>query len=336
VRAAMATFLFAMAACGLTSSVAMGADGPGTREHVAHAYAAAGDDLKDQLFLCEPQGLSVLIKAKQDGEKNWFDGTKMFDDLYYVGNGFVGVFIVKTSAGLILFDSGEGDGDVRDHLVPSLTKLGFDPHEIKYVIVTHGHWDHFGGAKYLQDTYGARIGFSEADWTLMAGEKPGSIERLDRAVPRHDFVVTDGAKLRLGDTTIALYITPGHTPGTVSAIIPAREGGRIYPLTLIGGTAFPPTLEPSHGMAGLIAYQASVARLAELSRQAGSVGVLNTHVFADGTLERLEKARSRKLDERNPFIIGSANVRRSYTVLDECVKAAIGRVSEKPALSSPG
>ena len=45
--------------------------------------------------------------------------------------------------------------------------LGLDPAQIKYVIVSHGHGDHSGGAKYLQDKYGAHIILSEADWDLL-------------------------------------------------------------------------------------------------------------------------------------------------------------------------
>jgi hypothetical protein len=70
--------------------------------------------------------------------------------------------------------------DARDRLVPGIKKLGLDPDQIKYVLVTHGHWDHYGGAQYLADTFGARVGLSEADWQLMARLQPGSPARLDR------------------------------------------------------------------------------------------------------------------------------------------------------------
>jgi metallo-beta-lactamase class B len=47
--------------------------------------------------------------------------------------------------------------EARDILVPNMRALGLDPARIKYVVLTHGHGDHWGGAKYLQDTFGARV-----------------------------------------------------------------------------------------------------------------------------------------------------------------------------------
>ena len=53
---------------------------------------------------------------------------------------------------------------------------------------------------------------SAADWDV--------IDRLGGTKPTRDMVATDGQKLTLGDTTVTLYITPGHTPGTLSVLIP--------------------------------------------------------------------------------------------------------------------
>jgi len=68
-----------------------------------------------------------------------------------------------------------------------------------------------------------------------------------------------------------------------------------------------------------------VRRFAAISRTAGAVGFLNTHVFADGTLARLAAARTRQGEARNPFLIGADATRRYYGLLDECLSAAIAR-----------
>jgi metallo-beta-lactamase class B len=139
-------------------------------------------------------------------------------------------------------------------------------------------------------------------------------------------VIHDGDKLRLGDTSVTLYVTPGHTPGTLSALIPVHEGHKLYRLSLLGGTAFPRTLEPTRESGGLIAFSASIERLSKLSQAAGAVGIINSHIFADGSTERLAKAHARQADQPNPFILGTDAVARYYSMFDECLKAA----SERP------
>jgi len=299
------------------------ADGPAALAHVNRARRLAGKDLPRPLELCN--GNRSIGRSFQENSRTWLEPTKVFDNLYYVGTLFVGVWIVKTSQGLILIDALGSANDARDRLVPGLRKLGLDPAQIKYVLVTHGHWDHYGGAQYLRDNFGARVGLAEPDWHMM------SIMPLDGPMlgnqppPKKDMVITDGQKLTLGDTTVSLYVTPGHSPGTISAIIPVREGGNIYPLSLLGGTAFPVTLEPNPNGGGLLLNSESVRRLARLSRQAGAVGIINTHISNDGSADRLSALAKRQKGQPNPFVIGADAVRRHYGVFDECLQAAIAR-----------
>src|SRR6185295_17061410 len=126
---------------------------------------------------------------------------------------------VTTSEGIIVIDT-LFDYSVEDEIVNGLTKLGLDPKQIKYVIVSHGHIDHAGGAKLLQDRFGARVLMSAADWDLIARNTQSWPK------PKRDIVVVDGQKLTLGDTTLTMYSTPGHTPGTISTIIPVKDQGR--------------------------------------------------------------------------------------------------------------
>ncbi|HSY23357.1 MAG TPA: MBL fold metallo-hydrolase [Polyangiaceae bacterium] len=294
-------------------------------EHVRAATALARDDLKTPLFLCRADSVNVVRRALQDGAGRWVEPTRIFDNLYYVGNEFVGVVVLQTSAGLILFDSSSSETEATQHLLPGLVKLGLKPSDVKYVIVTHGHWDHFGGAAYLQRELGARIALSAADWDLIAKTPATAPEIGAHPIPRRDIVVTDGQRITLGDTAIALYLTPGHTPGTVSAIVPVSEGGRRYALSLYGSVAFPPSLEPTDRVGGLRLYDASVQRFAEVSRAAGATGILNTHVFADGGLNRLALVRARQSGQPNPFLIGADATSRYYGILHECLLAAEAR-----------
>jgi metallo-beta-lactamase class B len=307
------------------SAPAIATDSPAVLQHVERAKALAGADLQTPLFLCRADSGAVVRQALDNGSSQWLEPTRLFDNLFFVGNRFVGVFILKTSQGLILFDSSSSPDEARDHLVPGIVKLGLDPKSIRYVIVTHGHWDHFGGAAWLQKTYGARIGLSEADWDLIEHTPPDSPGIGGHAKPTRDLVVRDGQVLELGDTKITLSVTPGHTPGAVSAIIPGREKGKTYPLSLLGSVAFPPSLEPTATTGGLLAYERSIQRFAQISHEAGAVGILNTHAFADGGLARIDAATNRGPSAPNPILIGAAATDRYYALFDECLKAAIAR-----------
>lgn len=315
-------------------------DSPDVRAHVARATALAGDDLKTPLFLCRPDSGLVVRDALEHGSGQWQPPTKMFDNLFYIGDGFVGVLVVKTSAGLILFDSTTSADNAEHHLVPGLVALGLDPKTIRYVIVTHGHWDHFGGAAWLHDAYGARVGLSQADWDMIEAGPADAPGINGHPKPARDLVIADGQSLTLGDTTIGLYVTPGHTPGAVSAIIPARENGVTYPISLLGSVAFPPSLEPTASTGGLAAYERSIARFARISKDAGAQGFFNTHAFADGGLERLKLARERAPGAPNPFLTGPQTTARYYGLFDECLKAAIARPhapddKTKPTVPTP-
>lgn len=300
--------------------------------HVARAQQLAGSDLSAPLVLCKSVAEArdvVLAKSKNEG-KVLVSPTKLFDNLFFVGNQFVGVFVLKTSAGLILFDSLTSTDDIKTVLEPGLTQLGLDPREIRKVVVTHGHFDHFGGAAYLQRTYGAHILLSAADWRFIEQEKraPG-VEGGE--VPKHDLEVTDGQILSLGDTNVTLYLTPGHTPGTVSAILPVIEQGKTYKLALFGSVLFPANREPTETNGGLTLYEQSIQHFDAVSVAAKVDGILNTHTFIDGTAARLEQARQRKPGGPNPFLIGSASAHRYHSVLRECVAAALARLDQPAA-----
>jgi metallo-beta-lactamase class B len=312
----------------LTLPAAGPPDTPASLIHVARARRLAGADLPKPLALCNARRAPGSTYAQT--RNNWLEPTQVFDNLYYVGSQFVGVWILDTGEGLILFDALGSEQEARDHLIPGMRKLGLDPEQIKYVLVTHGHWDHYGGAQYLRDTFGARIGLAEADWRLMRtlpAERPEFTmpEGLYVPPPEQDLVLTDGMEIPLGGKHVRIYVTPGHSPGTISALIPVRDSGETRILSLLGGTAFPVTLDPSESGGGLLLNSRSVQRLARLSREAGAVGIINTHINNDGSFERMQALRVRQPGQLHPFVIGADTVARHYGVFDECLKAATAR-----------
>ena len=158
----------------------------------------------------------------------------MFENLYYLGFSDVGAWAIPTSDGIILMDTLNSSDEARDLLVPGLKKVGLDPARIRYIILGHGHNDHTGGAAYLQKTYGARVLMGGPDWDMVAKN-----ERPDRPQPKRDMVVTDGQKLTLGDTTVTIALTPGHTPGTLAILVPVKHRGQTHTALIMSGTQMP-------------------------------------------------------------------------------------------------
>lgn len=138
--------------------------------------------------------------------ESYTEPAKVFDNLYFIGSPNDSVWAVTTSEGIILVDTGY-DYSIKESS-DGLKTFGLDPAQIKYVVLSHAHGDRYFGARYLQDTYHPRIVMSQVDWTVMA--KSNEAAELK---PTKDMVATDGMKLTLGDTTLTLYVTPGHTPG---------------------------------------------------------------------------------------------------------------------------
>jgi len=243
----------------------------------------------------------------------WYaEPVKVFDNFYFVGQTEYSVWAITTSQGIILIDT-IFDYSVEEEVIGGLKKLGLNPADIKYAIVSHPHPDHHGGAKFLQDNYKARIILSAADWDML--------EKANGAKPTRDMVATDGQKLALGDTTITMYVTPGHTPGTLSFLIPVKENGRSHLAAMWGGTGLNADRE------SLTNYIASAKRFSEIARQAGADIVLSNHTDWDRGKINLGILAKRAPGAPNPYVTGFENVRRYLKVAEECATARLLRLN---------
>jgi len=210
------------------------------QQYIAAAMILAGSDLSGKVeALCSAAGPRRAGLVRQAAglpqvERYVLEPTRLFENLYYIGFNVVGAWAIETSDGIILIDTLYSPDDARDVLVPGLEKLGLDPAQIKYIVIGHGHHDHVGGASYFQETYGARILISEADWDLALSQ-----ETPDRPRPMRDMIVTDGQQLTLGDTTLTLALAPGHTAGTLAMFVPVKHLGRTHTAVIFSGTQMP-------------------------------------------------------------------------------------------------
>jgi metallo-beta-lactamase class B len=244
--------------------------------------------------------------------ETWYaEPQKVFDNLYFLGMTEYSVWAITTSQGIILLDA-IYDYSIEAEVDEGLRKLGLKPADIKYVIVSHGHLDHAGGAKFLQEKYGARLIMSVADYDLLDQQNPSW-------KPKRDMVATDGMKLTLGDVTMTLYLTPGHTEGTISTIFPVRDGNAKHTVATWGGTAF--NFGPNRPR--LVSYAQQAERFRDIATKAGADVLLSNHTNFDGSKMKLPLVKARKPGERHAYVIGTDGVRRYLTTAGECAQAAV-------------
>ena len=225
---------------------------------------------------------------------------KLFDNLYYVGPGFVSSWLIPTSAGLILIDTAQEP--YVDHVVDSIKKSGFDIKDIKYIVLSHGHLDHFGGAARIAELSGARMVALDEDWKMMEqfATRPGKDGARPDTAPKRDMVVKEGDTLTLGQTTLKFYKHPGHTPGSLSAEFTVYDNGLAHKAFLFGGPG------PRNGVTGGQQFVDSMNRVAQIPGIEVGVNVhswLTSYPYPNGgILERAIKLKARKAGEPNVFV----------------------------------
>ncbi len=133
--------------------------------------------------------------------------------------------------------------------------------------------------------------------------------------PKRDMVVTDGQKLTLGDVAVTLVITPGHTPGTLSFIIPVKDKGQPHVVAMWGGTGLP------NKKAALEQYISSTDHFSAAARAAKVDAELSNHPFVDDSLTRMALVRADP-SKPNPFVIGAARYADYEAIIKHCAMAS--------------
>jgi len=242
---------------------------------------------------------------------------RVFDNLYYVGMDNISAWALTTSEGIILFEA-MMVANWEQTVVDGLEKLGLDPGDIRYIVIGHAHNDHWGGAAFLQQRYGAEVLMGEPDWDhMLTWPQIGT----PAPIPHKDRGLRDGDTLTLGDTTVRFVTTPGHTPGTISSLIPLRDGENRHLAAYWGGPSMS-FLPPQ----GLEQYIASTYRLQNADPDIDVE--LTNHPWADGTLVKAEALKERQSGDPHPFVTGYDGVERWLELLRKCTRAVL---SEKRA-----
>jgi metallo-beta-lactamase class B len=298
--------------------------------HVAAARAAAGLDFRNTfLNLCVPAsgrgGAGAGRGAGQTPDRaNWYAPPfKVFDNFYWLGTRQHSSWALQTSAGIIIIDTNFAWA-TEPEIIEGVTTLGLNPRDIKYVVISHAHGDHDQGARELQKRFGARVVMGTADWDATL-QRPATAAG---GVPTKDISVdSSGYKLTLGDTTIDIVATPGHTPGTLSYVFPVKHQGETVMVAYSGGT-----LTGAFGSNGARwdEYIASQLKIAKVAADAGATVMLSNHSEYDGAYTKARLiAAPRQAGESHPFIVGRDAVQRYFTVMAECATASKLRLGAK-------
>jgi metallo-beta-lactamase class B len=220
---------------------------------------------------------------------------KLFDNLYFVGTRAVGSFIIDTRDGLVMLDAGCGDTDIA-MMVSDMKKLGLNPSKIRLILLSHEHFDHYGGVQYLTKNVcpDAKVAMSLLGWNILqtAGLEGAFIGTRPQSI---DIYLTDGMKLKVGNTTFQIVATPGHSPGCLSFIVSVTENGEPHMAGIMGGGSVQPTMVEAK------LYKTSV----EYFKAFASEAKCDIGLYFHSTEEMFASLRLRKSNEPNPLIIGT-------------------------------
>src|SRR5215469_6590161 len=292
--------------------------------YLSAAKAAAGTDWSGTfLRLCIPPGPPAgagRAAAARGGERRaparetWYaEPAKVADNLYFLGTKVHSAWALTGSEGIIIFEA-LFDYAAKDEILDGMKRLGLDQSKVKYVLLSHAHADHDGGAKLLQDAIpGAHLIYGAEDW-----------DSIDKAAnhaggkPKRDKVGDDGMTVSVGDASVRIVTMPGHTPGTLSYLFEVRDHGKPLRIAYVGGTAIPFNASAAY----YDTYLASSKKMAKAAADYGATALLSNHSEFDDAYLKAHTAASRQPGEANPFEVGADAIARYFTVVQSCAAAA--------------
>lgn len=222
------------------------------------------------------------------------------DGLYYVGDKKVCIHLIDTGDGLVLLDSGYLGA--THLLVDSIWRLGFDPRDVKWIVHSHGHSDHFGSTDEFRSMYGTKAAISRIDAEKLRDPKPHVDTLLYplAVTPKFDLELEDGDIFELGWLKMRCVLTPGHTEGVLSFFFDVTYEGKTYTVGAFGGAGVNAISLPyiCHYNSPSDSPQIMLDSLEMLKAEKVDIQ-LGNHPYNNHTLEKREKQLS---EGGNPFI----------------------------------
>jgi glyoxylase-like metal-dependent hydrolase (beta-lactamase superfamily II) len=236
--------------------------------------------------------------------------TQIFDDVWFVGNHYVGQYLIKTPAGLVQVDAANSAAEVALFNVPAMQALGLGPtYPLRAVLLTHGHRDHDGGAQYLRDNLGAEIFLGSAD---AAGKAyaPTAIDSNDLSM----------RAMSIGGKKFWILPTPGHTQGSTSAVVEVMDHGRPVRVLINGGQSM------TNSIPQVAQYLDSIERTYVMAKALRVDGVMTPHIYWDGEGEKMREILASGRTRPSQHVYGNESVVRQLVVARECSAAWLSRL----------
>ena len=290
------------------------------QEHLDEAIKNSGGDLdlinKYRTFSCDAtEDPGMYDRSSPERHATRVPLTQVFDDVWYIGDMYVGQYILKTpSGGFLLIDTLNRGSEVDQYTIPALESLGLGPaHPLQAVVLTHGHFDHDGGATRLRELFGPDlpIYLGSGDNQPPIGPATGKVYKP---------ILMDSSNAEPQEQTIAgirfvLQAIPGHTPGMFNFVVPVHQGGKEYKL-MMGGRQGHPT-----GIASARQYLTGTERSYRLVQKYNVDGTFLTHPTSDGSTVNMQAMVRAGTRDNNPFFIGNERTLRAAAIWRGCAAA---------------
>jgi metallo-beta-lactamase class B len=206
-------------------------------DHVSLLNTGGEWKIVSKVFSAERR--DVAKEAIKETLKDWmlpFEPIRIAGNIYYVGSNMISSFLIVTSAGHILLDT--GPVEMLPQVMENIQKLGFKPQEVKLLLNSHGHFDHCGGFAEFKRRTGATVVTSKLEGELMARGGKGDFywgDDLAYEPVKPDRTVADGESVELAGVSLTAHLTPGHTKGCTSWSMHVDEAGKDYDVLFLCG-----------------------------------------------------------------------------------------------------
>ena len=236
--------------------------------------------------------------------KEMMPPVRYMDGFYHIGTRSAPSWLLESTDGLILLDTGMPD--TLKEILEKIALLGYNVRDVRHILHSHGHIDHIGSTRALVDMTGARTYIGRGDEDTVSGRNElqwtNEFNMPFEGAFEPDVIVGEGDVLRIGNRTFEFLSTPGHTRGTLTIFFNVTDGGRDYRAGMFGGGGLNTMTSAYLKKYGLPAtlrrdFLAGIDRILD---EKVEVHVGN-HLGDNGHMEKL----ARMGGDENPFLDGS-------------------------------
>lgn len=238
---------------------------------------------------------------------------QIFDDVWFVGNHYVGQYLMKTPDGLVQVDAANNANEVQTFNYPAMLDLGLSPtYPLKAVFLTHGHGDHDGGASWTKANIGGEIFLGSADISAakVTAYAPSPIDSTDLSM----------RQMSIGGKDFWVLPTPGHTAGSTSAVLEVKDWGQTRRVLINGGQSM------TNSIPAVANYLDSIERTYTMVKALNVEGVMTPHIYWDGEGEMIRDIQANGRSQPSQHIYGHEAVVRQMVIARDCSAAWLSRL----------